>query len=76
MTLSFAITVDEKSSQRIGVDGWGCPILSRMRQMIFMSLALTKGAADMATNCKRDMRKCIDPFNFIGCLSWGIHPRK
>ncbi len=55
---------------------------SRMRQMIVPSLVLimrvpsSASAADVATNLKRDVRMCMSPFNSIGCLSWGSHPRK
>ncbi len=48
----------------------------------YPSLELTKRApssastADTATNHMSNERMCIGPFNFIGCLSCGSHPRK
>ncbi len=53
-----------------------------MRQMIVPSLILTKraphsdSAVDTASNCKRNMKTCIVPFNLIGCFSWGGHQRE
>lgn len=36
----------------------------------------TGSAAEAATNCRRDVRIKIGPFNLISCLSWGSHPKK
>lgn len=83
-TLSFANPAAVELLQWIGVSGLGHPISSRMRQIVLLSLVLTKtkrapssaSAAEVATNLRRDERTWIGPLEFIGCLLWGSYPRK